>query len=194
VLWYYGVYDASPTVAVVSASAVAVGSSATIVAKQLDPSGVASPLPGATVYVGSFVATSDAEGKVTVPMTKCADYGVRVEKDGYVRSALTMVHARYKASFSGFSTNKPVIRRGGKATLIGKLSVSGKTVTGRTVTLMHRKKGTTTWLTGQRTTTAANGRFAFKVAPIRSTEYRAVFAGNAQCSVASSSAKLVTVR
>jgi hypothetical protein len=194
VLWYYGVYDASPTVAAVPASAVAVGSSAVIVAEQLDPNGVASPLPGARVYVGSFVATSDAEGKVSVPMAKCSDFGVRVEKDGYIRSALAMIHARYKASFSGFSTNKPVIRRGAQATLIGKLSISGKALAGRTVTLMHRKKGATAWLTGQHTTAAANGWFAFKVSPAKSTEYRAVFAGNAQCSASSTKVKLVTVR
>jgi hypothetical protein len=194
VLWYYGTWDASPTVAAVPAAAVAVGSSATIVAEQLDPNGVASPLPGATVHVGSVVATSDAEGKVVVPMTKYGNFGVRVEKDGCIRSALAMVHVRYAASFPRFSANKSIIRRRAKVTLIGKLSLSGKAAARRTVTLMHRKKGTTAWVTGQRTTTAANGWFAFKVSPARSTQYKVVFLANSQFSRGTTKVKLITVR
>lgn len=72
VLWYYGTYDASPTVAALPASTVTVGSSAVVIAKQLDAAGAATPLAGATVYVGSRTATSAADGRASSPRLESA--------------------------------------------------------------------------------------------------------------------------
>ena len=94
VLWYYGTYDASPTVAVVPVSPAVEGAVITVTAQQLDPSGVPSPLPGATVHLGSVSAVADAQGEATFVAGTVGDYSVVVECAGYIRSAAKTVRVR----------------------------------------------------------------------------------------------------
>lgn len=193
VLWYYGAWDASPTVAV-APRVVTAGASARIVAQQLDPDGVASPLEGATVRVGSRAFTSGADGSVTVPMSEVGAYGVRVEKPGFIRSAVSLMDVRYTTAFSRFSASKSRVRPRATVTLRGALASDGSDAAGRPVRLQYKKKGSRTWVASTRATTNASGAFSFKVKPRRSTYYRVVYAGDATHLSATSTAKLVTVR
>jgi hypothetical protein len=193
VLWYYGTYDASPTVAVVP-SVVVAGTTARIVAQQLDLNGVASPLEGATVRVGSRSFNSGADGSVAVAMNEVGAYGVRVEKRGYIRSATSSMDVRYRTAFSRFSASKSRVRPRATVTLRGALASDGSDAAGRSVRLQYKKKGSRAWVSSTRATANAGGAFSFKVRPRKSTYYRVVYAGDSTHLSANSAAKLVTVR
>jgi hypothetical protein len=193
VLWYYGTYDASPTVAVFK-SAVGVGTTATITAEQLDPNGVVSPLAGATVHVGSHVLTSDANGLVRLKMNAAGTFGVRVAKDGCIRSALSTLNVRYGASFTAFGASKSSIRAGTIVTLTGRLASSGTALAGRTVRLLIRRAGSSIWVASASAKTGSNGRFTIRVRPPKSTYFKVVFAGDSSHLSATSATKLVRVR
>jgi hypothetical protein len=193
VLWYYGTYDASPTVAV-APSVVTAGRNAKIVAKQLDPNGLASPLVGATVHVGSRVATSDAEGAVSLPMNEVGVFGVRVEKAGFIRSGLSSLSVRYATAFTRFALSKSAIRSGATVTVSGTLASNGKAFSGRRVRVYYRKKGSSKWVASTRATTSSAGKFSLKVKPKKSTYYKVVFAGDSTHLSTTSATKLLTVR
>jgi hypothetical protein len=193
VLEYAGADTASPTVAV-APSVVVVGSTARIVAEQLDSNGVASPLAGATVHVGSRVATSDAEGAVLLPMNQVGVFGVRVEKTGFIRSGLSSMSVRYATAFTRFSADKNSVRSGATVTLGGTLACNGKGFSGRSVWLYTKKKGSSVWVGGAGVATNSAGKFSLKVRPRKSTSYKVVFAGDPTHVSATSATKLVTVR
>ena len=178
VLWYYGTYDASPTVAKVPASYVPVNTTATVTSEQLDPGGLASILPTACVVVGSRTATSAIDGSAGFHMSAPGDYGVRVEKDGFIRSALEILRVRYTTNFSAFSADKSKVKRGHRDTLSGQLSGVGKTPSGRRVDLLARKAGSRTWSVSSHTTTSRSGAFQFSPKVSRLTYYRVSFAGD----------------
>ena len=194
VLWYYGAWDASPTVATLSSSIVKTGASLTVTAKQLDMDGVATPLAGAIVHIGSRTATSTANGTVTLPMSAVGDYGVRVEKDGCIRSAVSTVHVRNATSIAGPTVTRPSIKRGATSVVRGVLAAGSSKLAGRTVTLWHRAKGSAEWVAGRTATTGVLGGAAFTVRPGVSTYYRIAYSGSATFAPATSAAALVTVR
>jgi hypothetical protein len=198
VLWYNGTDDTSPTVAVLSHSTVIKGTSATIYAKQLDKNGKASPLPGATVYVGSRVATSNAQGKVVMPMPRVGDFGVRVEKDGLIRSATTMLHVRCRTSVSNLWASKTSIyyrhyrHRTAKITLAGRLGVSG----GRRVNLYYRTVGMRGYAYKTHAYVRSSGIFVFNnvKVPRKTTYFKVVFPGDSEGAPSASRSKRIKVR
>jgi hypothetical protein len=88
--------------------------------------------------VGSHVLTSDANGVVRLKMNAAGTFGVRVAKDGCIRSALSTLNVRYGASFTAFGANKSSVRAGTIVTLAGRLASSGTALAGRTVRLLIR--------------------------------------------------------
>ncbi len=195
VLWYYGAWDASPTAAVVPSGYVAVGTTSTVTAQQLDSAGKASALSGATVYFGSKAVTSAADGKAQAVLAAPGDYGVRVEKDGYIRSAIEKIKVRYTSKLSTPKASKTSVKKGKKVTVSGTLSGVGKTPASRTVTLQARNKGSKTWTTVSSKKANASGKFSFSVKVPKSRYYRVKFAGDSTfASVTSATSKLVKAR
>lgn len=195
VLWYYGAWDASPTVAVVPAKYVPVNSTATITAKQLSPQGAASALSGASVNVGRTAAVSGSDGTVKIKLTAPGDYTVRVAKDGYIRSAPKVVRVRYTTKFSSLKVSKTKVKKGTTVKLTGKLQGVAKIPAGRRVYLYSRTAGTSKWKKVTSKLTSTSGAFSFSVKPKKSTYYRVKYAGDKTFAAASPSAsRLVRVR
>ena len=193
VLWYYGTWDASPTVAQPSAKLVKVGRSLRVTAKQLDMQGVGSALSGATVHVGSRVATSGPNGDVTLPMNAVGDYGVRVEKAGCIRSALVTVRVRRPAALDRPAASATIVAHGSSAVVSTVLASGATKLAGKSVRLWHRAAGTAVWIAGQIKTTGLAGGVGFTVTPSRSTYYRIAFAGDGTYAPVTSAPKLVVV-
>jgi hypothetical protein len=122
------------------------------------------------------------------------DYGVRVEKGGCIRSAVSTVRVRNATSIAGPTVSRPSIRRGATSVLRGVLAAGSSKLAGRTVTLWHRAKGSTVWVAGRSATTGALGAAAFTVKPGLSTYYRLAYAGSNTFAPATSASVLVTVR
>lgn len=193
VLWYYGTWDASPTVAWVPRSYVAVGTTATVAAKQLDPAGVASSLPSATVTIGRNALEAGADGTVRMRFTTAGDYGVRVAKEGLIRSDIRVIKVRHTTRFSAISASRTTVPSGTRVKLTGKLSGAGKTPSGRIVKLWSRKAGTTTWVLTSRAYTGSTGGFTFYVKPTRSTYYRTSFSQDSVFASSVSASRLIRV-
>jgi hypothetical protein len=192
VLWYYGTWDASPTVAVAPATA-AVGTTLTVRARQLDPTGVASPLPGATVHVGSRVGTSDEAGIVRMLMPDVGTFGIQVEKaGGYVRSAVRQVKVGRTSSFAGFTASRSRVRRSGAFALTGRLMSRGKGLVGRLFQI-QRRYPSGAWRFERQARTGRLGRFRVVIYPSRTAAYRGVWSGDASTIGATSKPKTVKV-
>jgi hypothetical protein len=191
VLWYYGAWDASPTVAVTPAM-VAVGTTLTVLAQQLDPVGVASPLPDATVHVGSRVATSDAAGIVRMLMADVGTFGVRVEKAGYIRSAVRQVKVGRTCTFAGFTASRSRVRRLGAFVLTGRLMSRGKGLSQRFFQI-QRKYPSGPWTLERTARTGWLGKFRVVIYPSKTAAYRAVWGGDASTLAATSKSKTVKV-
>jgi hypothetical protein len=182
----YGVpYDATPPQPVAALSAVGTtagvtltwtgSSSADVVAQDLyvEEGSVASlgvapvELPAGTRSraVSGLVLTSD---KVLSLVTRDAS--------GNVSSAVSAV---VRATTLTLTRSAATITYGGASTLTAKLtqSTGGTAVGGAKVALQQRKKGTTTWAALSTLTTSSTGVAALAVKPVRSTEYRALYAG-----------------
>lgn len=71
-------------------------------------------------------------------------------------------------------------------------SADGATMSGRTVRLLARPVGTSTWVQQQQATTGAGGGYAFTVNPAEDTQYRVRFAGESLRLAASSPTVTVT--
>jgi len=194
VLWYYGTWDASPTVAVPSKSLVNVGDSLVVSAKQLAPSGVRSTLAGAAVHVGSLVATSAANGTVSIPMTAVGDFGVRVDKPGFIRSAVTTVHVRKATAVKSLKASANYVEVGAVPVFSGVLTSGSAKLSGKHVRLWHRTKGHSTWVAGSTKVTGSTGVVRFSVRPQRSTYYRLAYSGSSTYAPVTSASKLVTIR
>jgi hypothetical protein len=194
VLEYAGADTASPTAALVPAPYVAVNSTATITAEQLDPSGVASVLADAAVYAGSKTATSGPSGTAGFRFATPGDYGVRVDRDGYIRSALSVLHVRYATSISALKASKTSVKRGAKVTFSGTITGVGKAASGRIVMLVTCKRGSKSWIGIVSSKAGSTGGFKFSVKVSKSSYYRAVFVGDDQFGVATGASRLITVR
>jgi hypothetical protein len=194
VLWYYGTYDASPTVVVPASTLLRAGQILTVTAEQLDMDGVASPLAGATVHVGSRTAVSKANGTATFLMSAAGRYSVRAEKAGCIRSAVVSVKVRKRTAFRSLAVSDTGIEVGARS-IVSATLVSGATrLGGRRVRLWRRVKGTAKWVPGQFRKTGSAGRVRFRVMPLRSTYYRFVFAGDGSHAPVASTPVLVAIR
>jgi hypothetical protein len=194
VLLYYGAEGASPTVASVAKRLVTVGQSLVVTAKQFDENGMTTPLSGATVHVGSFTATSTASGTVRLTMAGVGDYGVRIEKDGYIRSAITTVRVREATAIKSLAVSATDVEVGAVPVVSGVLTSGTKKLAARSVRLWHRAKGSATWVASQTKVTGSAGVVSFSVAPLRSTYYRIVFSGGTTYAPCTSASRLVTIR
>lgn len=194
VLWYYGTWDASPTVAAVPSGYVPVNTYATVTAKQLNPSGVASVLGGATVNIGRYTVTSGTGGLARVKLTAPGNYGVRVSKDGYVRSAVGTIKVRYTTKFSSLKASKTKVKRGKKVTISGKLTGVGKTPAGKRVNLYSRKRGSSKWSLIAHKNTSSSGAFKFSVKVTKDRYYRTTFSGDSSFASATGSSLRVKVK
>jgi len=194
VLWYYGAWDASPLSVSPATSRLTVGETLVVTAKQLDVNGVATPVAGAAVHVGSVTATSTANGTVSIPMNAVGDFGVRAEKAHSIRSAIKIVHVRKASAFSGlkFSANK--VEVGAVPVFSGTLLSGSTKLAGRTVRIWHRAKNSTTWVAGSTKVTSSTGTVRFSVKPKRSTYYRLTYGGSSTYAPVTSASKLLTIR
>lgn len=194
VLWYYGAWDASPTAVALPRPYVPVDTTTTVVAQQLDMGGAASALESATVTVGRHAMISAADGTARVKLSAPGDYGVRVSKDGFVRSAVEVLRVRYTTKLSSLAASRTLVARGARVTLAGRLTGVGKAPGRRTVSLQARKAGTTKWTSIARATTSTSGSFRFSVKPAASMQYRAAFAGDERFAAAQSTVRSIRVR
>lgn len=179
VLWYYGAYDASPAVVAVPSEPVVTGSVVTITARQLDPTGVASPLPGATVHVGSSALTADALGQVSYTPSVAGDVPVRAESPGCIRSATSTLRVREVSRLAGASAKTRRIRVGSTYVFRSTLRSQGSALSKRSVKVYARKPGSSKWKLVARKTTDARGRISARLRPRSTTYYRAVWDGDA---------------
>ncbi len=125
VLWYYGTYDASPTVAALPAS-----------------HGDRRLLGGGDRQAARRGRRRDAAGRRhgvrglahghlgrrrprLFPATRIGDFAVRVTKDGYIRSALTTVRVRYASSLT-VAPSKTAVTKGGLVQFTGALASPGR--------------------------------------------------------------------
>ena len=205
VLWSYSPFTISddgytaipallPTEVKLSNATVATGSSLTVTAWQYSAEGTRTPLAGATVHVGSMVATSSADGTVALPMNHTGDFGVRVVKTGFVPSTTSTVHVRKAATVTRPVLSKKSIHRGGYVVVRSTLKSGSTRLADRTVRLWHRAKGTSTWVSGPAKTTGPAGGVTFVVRPTRSMYYRIRYDGSKTYKAVTSAATLVTVR
>lgn len=194
VLWYYGTYDASPTAVALPTTPVSTAATVTITAQQLDPNGVASPLPGATVYVGSTVMTADNAGQVRFHTSQPGDYGVRVESAGLIRSAVRTLHMRRPAAFTKVSLSAGTIRLGSASVFAARLQSGSAYVVGRNVKIYARRATSSTWSYVATRRTGSTGVASLTVRPRTSTYYRAVWVGDSTYLDAHTTSVKVTVR
>jgi len=192
VLWYYGTYDTTPA-AVRVARRAAVNTTVTVSALEIDVSGQAgAPIPDATVCVGPRIATTDASGQAQFKISRPGAYGVRVEKDGYVRSDLSYVNVAYR-SYVSFYTRPARVRRGGVVTLIGALRSQNGVLSGRRVAI--QMKSGSAWRTVRTPVANRRGVFSTWLRPSRTAYYRAVWSGDgSHLSVASAVRRVAVVR
>ena len=191
-LWYYGSDSMAPANALLPVKA-AVGSTMTIVARQLDVNGKASALPTATVHVGSLLATSAADGVAQFRFAAPGDFGVRVEKPGFVRSGVETLKVRYPTAFVSFSANKTRVKRGTKVTLSGHFVATGASVAGLKVNVYRRLSGGARSLVG-RVTLGSSGKFSVSTHANVTRNFYAVFDGDSRFAGASSTNRSVVVR
>jgi hypothetical protein len=195
VLFFYGVWgETTPTVAVVSSTAIASGTTLTVTAKQIDEQGNRSLLSGATVHVGSLTATSAADGTARFRLTTTGDYGVRVEKTGYVRSALTTVRVLKPTAIKSLKVSARDVEVGAVPVVSGVLASGSTKLAARSVRIEHRAANSTKWVAGQTKLTNKAGAVRFSVKPLRTTYYRITFAGNGTYAPVTSARVLVTIR
>lgn len=194
VLWYYGTYDASPVAVAVSSRALPVGNVLTVRARQLDAAGAATPLPGATVHVGSLVATADAAGEVTVTMNAPGTFGVRAHKAGHIRSGIQYVRVGERAHIVSFSAWPRRVRYPGRVRFTGRLVSRSGGIGGEVVRIQARTPGTRTWRTVRLDRTDAWGRFHAWLVPPRTSFCRAIWLGDSTHLPAYGPARLVLVR
>lgn len=177
VLFYYGTYDASPVAVQISPPALAVGSTLTVTALQLDASGSASRLPGARVFVGSTVTTADAAGEASVRLTTPGVWGVRADKAGHIRSALVSVKVAQKSEIAYFTVRPTRVRRGRHVVARGTLTSDGAGLWGRRVRIQRRVGSR--WITVRNVRTVSRGRFIGRLTAVRTSFYRAIYPGGA---------------
>jgi hypothetical protein len=194
VLWYYGAWYAVPTALSVSSHDVAVGTTLTVTAKQLDEHGVATPLEGAAVHVGSMTATSSADGTARFGITSSGDVGVRVEKAGCIRSAIETVHVRKSTGITGVKASATDVEVGAAPVISGVLRSGSAKLAAKNVRVESRATNSKKWVAGQTKLTGLTGAVRFSVRPRRSSYYRIVFAGNGTYMPVMSSRVLVKIR
>jgi 5-hydroxyisourate hydrolase-like protein (transthyretin family) len=80
-------------------------------------------------------------------------------------------------------------------TLTGKVvdTVTGKTIAGMKVTIYYRRAGSTTWKKITTRTTGASGTFTYKVSPPKSTYYRLKSSSTATWAYDRSPSKKITI-
>lgn len=184
VLWYYGTSvmgggdETTPTTLRVSPRTVAINTTLTVTALQLDTDGNATPLPDATVHVGSAVATSNASGIVKMKMTRTGTYGVRIEKADHVRSAIARVKVGVPSAIRSFGVRPRVVRYGGGAIIYGRLVSGRRALVGRKVTIQYVPRGSRTWTTLRTLRTRSGGIFVMWLRPRTTAHYRAVWYGD----------------
>jgi len=194
VLFYYGVWDATPTAVRVSSRRPSLDSTLTVTALQLDINGNATPLPDARVYIGSSVATSNASGVVEMKMTRLGGHGVRIEKDGdYVRSGITSINVVRRSAIRFYAA---AVGRG-RTVLVrlrGRLVSGGSGLAGRSVRIQYKLRATARWRTLRYLVTNRHGYFAAWTRPLaRTAWYRAYWPGDASHSRAFSAVRRVQV-
>lgn len=193
VLWYYGTYDASPVAVALSSRILPVGRVLTVGAKQLDAAGAPSPLPDATVHIGSLVATSDAAGEVTVTMTAPGTFGVRAEKAGHIRSGIEYVRVGRRVAIARFAATPRWVRYPRRVTFTGRLW-SGGPLAGKVVRIQMRLPGSRAWRTVRLDATDSYGRFRAWLVPTRTAYYRVIWLGDSTYLPAYGPTQVVLVR
>jgi hypothetical protein len=194
VLWFFGAWDAKPAVARPVTRLVKLGATLTVKARQVDDAARETTLAGAVVHVGSRTATASADGAVSLPMTAVGDYGVRVEKDGFIRSEVVMVHVRKATAVKSLKVSANDVEVGARPIVSGVLMSGTSKLASRSVRLWHRAKGSSKWVAGPIKVTGSAGTVRFTVKPLRSTYYRFTYAGSSTYAPVTSASKLVTIR
>lgn len=193
VLWYYGTFDTSPVAVELASRAIPIRGTLTVRVKQLDAFGAPSELGGAIVHIGSTVATADAAGEVTQTMTAPGTFGVRAEKEGFVRSGITYVRVGHRSAIASFDASPRRIHYGERVALTGRLFAGGKRGAGEVVRIQARTPGSGGWRTVLLARTDRYGRLYATRLPARTTLYRAFWPGDATRLPAFSGAVLVRV-
>lgn len=180
VLFAYGPsWDASPTSVRLSSSTVAVGTTLTVTAMQHDMGGSPSVLPEAIIHIGSTVATADANGVATLRLTRVGAYGVRTEKDGYIRSAVRYARALFPSTIAGFVVGPTPVRPLTTIIARGRLVSNGAALRGRLVRLERAFSLGGPWQVVRVTSTRADGTFVVGTVAGRTAFYRSRFFGDA---------------
>lgn len=157
-----------------------------------------SQLPGSTTWTPVQSATTAADGTFSVPLAAKTSAAYRVVYAGSAAyapatsptQAVTVSRAPTSASLS-LSNSAPYL--GTRVTLSGVLSDGTLPVAGRTVTVLGRAAGGTTWTTVGTATTDGAGHYAVATTVTGAETYRTDFAGDELFLPASSPTRDTTI-